>query len=111
MIYLVIQPHQTFDQEALQALAGAKLRFERKPTKWAGWLWCTDAAGKSGWAPESWVAIDGDTCTLLRNYSAAELTLNIGDYVDGDIIESGWIWVQNRNGDSGWVPLECLSPI
>jgi hypothetical protein len=108
MKYLVIKPHRPSYREILSASKGAKLQFERKPTEWPGWLWCVDSVGKSGWVPESWVEIDRDTCTMLCDYSTRELTVNIGEFVDGEIIESGWIWIINKSGEKGWVPLECL---
>jgi hypothetical protein len=109
--YIITKPHKASYPEALIAAKGSRLSFERKPTEWAGWLWCIDSAGKSGWVPESWVNIDGDHCTLIRDYSTAELTINIGDIVNGDVIESGWVWVQNQKGDFGWVPLNCVEPV
>lgn len=108
MKYKVIKPHQQSFKEILFFPKGAKLQFERKPTEWPGWLWCVDSVGNSGWVPESWVDIDRDTCTLLRDYNTAELTIKIGEFVDGEIIESGWILILNQSGEKGWVPLECL---
>jgi hypothetical protein len=111
MPYLVIKPHRASYKEVLNTPKGSYLKFERRDSEWPGWLWCADKSGLAGWIPESWVTIDGDHCTLLRDYSTAELTVIEGETVSGDTIESGWVWVENCFGESGWVPLECLSPI
>jgi len=114
MPYIVIKPHRASYKEVLIAPKGTRLSFERRESEWDGWLWCTDPSDKSGiagWVPESWVATDGNSCTLLRDYSTAELTVIEGETVDGDIIESGWVWVRNSYGEQGWVPLECLRMI
>jgi len=110
MRYRVIKPHKASYSETLTARAGDMLAFERRPTEWPGWIWCISPDGKTGWVPESWVVIEGGTCRLLRDYSTAELSADIGETVEGDLIESGWVWVRNQDGEHGWVPLECLKP-
>lgn len=108
MRYRVIKPHVADRPNPLIASAGDRLSFERRPTQWAGWLWCVNSDGVSGWVPESWVVIDGSTCVMIRDYNATELTANIDDIVEGDIIESGWIWGRNQKDQQGWVPMECV---
>ena len=110
MRYRVIKPHKASYSEILTARTGDRLVFERRQSKWAGWIWCISPDGKAGWAPESWVAIEGDTCRLLRDYSTAELMVVLGETVEGDVVESGWMWVSNSRGEYGWVPAECLGP-
>ena len=110
MHYIVIKSHTASYSEALIASKGRRLRFERKPTEWQGWLWCTAADGKTGWVPESWVEIEDETCTLLRDYTTAELTVAVGEHLEGEIIESGWLWARTEPGAWGWVPMECVRP-
>jgi hypothetical protein len=108
MRYRVIKSHKASYSEILTATRGGQLAFERRPSEWPGWIWCIAPEGKSGWVPESWVEIEGGTCRLSRDYSTAELTVDTGEMVDGEIVESGWIWAKNQMGQSGWVPSECL---
>ena len=89
---------------------GDRLVFERRPSEWSGWIWCTDAGGKGGWVPEAWVAIDGARCTMTRDYSARELTVGAGDVLKASMEVSGWVWCIGRRGDAGWVPLDHLEP-
>jgi hypothetical protein len=88
--------------------AGDRVQFERRPTSWAGWLWCTAGDGTSRWVPESWVTLDDDTCVLKRDYAAAELSVAEGDLLTVEFVESGWAWAATEDGRQGWVPLECL---
>jgi hypothetical protein len=108
MKYRVIKPHTASYTEVITARAGDRLAFERRPSEWPGWIWCIAPDGKTGWVPESWVEIEGNACRLRSDYSTAELTVNAGEIVEGDIIESGWAWVKNQNGEWGWVPMVCL---
>ncbi|MFZ1948321.1 MAG: methyltransferase domain-containing protein [bacterium] len=92
------------------AAEGQRLVFERRPTEYRGWIWCRSESGGAGWIPEAWVRIEGEQCTLLRDYNAAELPLAVGEEVTGALRESGWAWVRNARGDCGWVPDDCLEP-
>jgi uncharacterized protein CbrC (UPF0167 family) len=84
------------------------VRFERRPTEWPGWLWCERGDGVSGWAPESWVVIEGGSCRFLRDYDATELAVEAGERVEVEFEESGWAWVRKEDGERGWLPRECL---
>ena len=111
--------HAVGDARALVARRGDRLSFERKPTEYAGWIWCTAVGGTAaegapayaGWVPEAWVRIEGSTCVLLRDYDAMELPLDVGEDVVINLRESGWAWVRNSRGREGWVPLECLEEV
>jgi hypothetical protein len=46
---------------------------------------------------------------LLRDYTAAELALEIGDVVTGELSEGGWLWATAADGRTGWTPLHCLT--
>jgi len=87
---------------------GERFAFERKPTEWAGWIWCRAADGRSAWVPESWVAIAGEHCTLVRDYDAVELSVEAGEEVVAEWFESGFAWATDARGRRGWVPLRCL---
>jgi hypothetical protein len=79
-------------------------------SEWPGWVWCTNQAGKSRWVPEAYVERTGDSCVMLRDYAATELSVNVGEVLT--IIgeeESQWVWCKSQAGRSGWVPVENLS--
>jgi hypothetical protein len=94
----------------LQAAAGERLSYERRASEWPGWLWCTDAAGRSSWVPEAWVSLEANRCVLQRDYSAVELDVEPGELLRVELTESGWAWVTRRTGSRGWVPLDHTEP-
>ena len=77
----------------------------QRESEWAGWVWCTNRDGKSRWVPEAYVERTGDTCVMLRDYEATELSVGVGEalVISGEE-ESGWIWCTNQAGQRGWVP-------
>lgn len=108
----MIKTHSPENQSEWQVLAGEIIHYERKPTIYAGWLWCTNSRGDSAWAPEGWVMIlDSEYCRFIRDYDASELIIEIGQILEGDTIESGWVLVSDKRKKNGWVPLECLEII
>jgi 4-hydroxy-tetrahydrodipicolinate synthase len=54
------------------------------------------------------VILEGETCVLQRDYTAVELTVQAGDRLAVEGVESGWAWAATEDGRRGWVPLECL---
>ena len=109
-MYRVIKPHHPEPQDPVIFTRGEQFSFERRPTTWEGWLWCTTEDGQSAWVPEGWVRIEGDTCTLLRDYDPAELTVHPGDTLSGETTASSWLLAVTPDGQRGWVPLDCLQP-
>ena len=108
MRYVVVSAHVPLPGEPLVISAGERLRWERRPTEWAGWLFCESAPGVRGWAPEAWLTIDGEEAVMVRDYDARELAVGEGDFVDGELVESGWVLARDAAGGRGWVPLACL---
>ncbi len=110
MKHRVTASYESAYSEALAVGKGERLRFERRPTEWPGWIWCTTEGGRSAWVPESWVTIDGDVCTMSRDYDSRELTVRPDDPVEVLFEESGWARVRNAEGAEGWIPADRISP-
>ena len=109
MVYRIIKAYQPQDNNRWRVQAGEEVLYDRRPTDYRGWLWCTNNDGKSAWAPERWVTIiSSERCHFIRDYDASELRVDVGQIVEGDIMESGWVLVSDAKKISGWVPLECL---
>jgi 4-hydroxy-tetrahydrodipicolinate synthase len=106
--FRVLKGYEAEFAEPWSARVGDRLRFERRPTAWPGWIWCTAADGTSRWVPERWVTLERDTCVFTRDYTAVELTVQAGDRLTVEGVESGWAWAATEDGRRGWVPLECL---
>lgn len=96
--------------DPVRGTAGDPLTLGRRDDEFPGWIWATAADGREGWVPESWLRIDGAHGVLLRDYTAAELPLEPGDMVSGELLESGWLWANAPDGRQGWAPLNCLEP-
>lgn len=110
MKYRVSRSYDPENPEALITGKGEKLKFERKPTDWPGWIWCTASNGKASWIPESWAELSGEFCILSRDYNSQELSVKEGETLEVELEESGWAWVRNSAGDYGWVPIERIEP-
>ncbi|MFW5709480.1 MAG: SH3 domain-containing protein [Chloroflexota bacterium] len=73
------------------------------------WLWCVAANGKSGWVPESILTIEGARGSAQRAYNALELTVEPGALLIVHEWIGGWYWVENGQGECGWIPDFCLA--
>jgi len=104
----VKSPYECAYADPLRLEAGENVQVEGKPTEWEGWIWCTNSKGKAGWAPCTYLNIQGNQATAIRDYVAAELTVKLGDILDIQLIESGWAWCDREDCSSGWVPLEVF---
>jgi hypothetical protein len=87
------------------------LHITDKKTEWAGWVWCTNQAGRSGWAPEVYVRREGDTGLGLVDYDGTELSVEVGQELLVGAQESGWIWCTDQAGQGGWVPAKNVERI
>jgi hypothetical protein len=75
-----------------------------KEADWAGWVWCANDAGRSGWVPEAYIERRGDVGTMRCDYDAIELTVRVGELLSVHKAESEFFWASNERGQDGWVP-------
>jgi len=109
--YHAVTPWQVHYPDPIRGAAGDRLTLGRRDDEFPGWVWATAADGRAGWVPESRLRVEGDSGRLIRNYTAAELPLEPGDVVSGELVESGWLWATDASGREGWAPLDCLQLI
>ena len=107
----VILEYRARDANPLTVSAGASLTCGRRDSDWPGWIWCTNWEGKGGWMPESYLSIQGQNCTALRDYTARELSVQVGEFLTLRDLESGWYWASDRSGRSGWVPAKNVESL
>ena len=105
-----ITAHQAEFPDPLAFAAGDVLAAEDRKTAWDGWIWCVNEKGKGGWVPEDYVDRQGDTCTALREYDSAELSVDAGDILEVGEEVGGWLWCVNEEGKGGWIPTACVEP-
>jgi SH3-like domain-containing protein len=108
--YLTRVPYESAYPNPLRLSPGDRVEIGDKPGEYAGWLWCTDRHGLSGWIPESFLRSDGTTGVVLIQYDATELTVGAGETVEILSTESGWARCRKPDGQIGWLPLETLEP-
>ena len=107
-MYKVVRRYLAAYPDAFKLQRGDRVRFERRPSEWSGWIWCTRKDGRQGWIPESWADLESEYCTMTREYDATELTVTEGELVELLLLESDWGWAVKKNGMNGWVPMSHL---
>jgi hypothetical protein len=109
-ILKVIKNHKSELQVPLIAKKGEIVEGQERETEWKGWLWCRNTSGVHAWVPKAYLESTSESghFQFLQDYTARELTVEIGQEVIVLDEESGWAWVRTPLGDEGWVPLENL---
>ena len=62
-----------------------------------------------GWIPDSLVSSGPDGPVAREDYTAIELTCDVGDVLVGRAATHGWVFCEARSGAAGWVPARNLS--
>ena len=106
----VIKAHRPESSDSLKMSVGELLRGERRKTKWDGWIWCTSKSGISAWIPEAYLSEQPQLgmYRAVRDYDSFELSVDIGETLNVKDDAASWAWVENPDGEEGWVPLENL---
>jgi uncharacterized protein YgiM (DUF1202 family) len=79
-----------------------------KSDEWPGWLLCQNIDGKQGWVPEKIVKITGGKAVAQQPHDAHEISMQEGEIVRIERIETGRAWVTDMTNETGWVPLKNL---
>ena len=101
----VIASYQAPYPDPIIVLKGEEVSIDHtRETDIAGWVWCNSSAGKGGWVPEAYLGQHGDQGIMRCDYNAIELTIQPGERLTVHKAESGFLWVTNQSGQTGWVP-------
>ena len=73
-------------------------------TDFLGWTWCTGSDGRSGWVPDSWCEVTDAGWRLLRDFSALEFSVDVGERLQLILGESGFVFARRATGETAWVP-------
>ena len=116
MRYRLTEAHRGPDRPDLSLDAGERVALGetyKGPEGWTDWIWGVSGAGVGAWVPLPFLERLGDgTARAVEAYCSRELDAEAGDEVDGGRESCGWTWcVRDRDGASGWVPREKLSPL
>lgn len=96
---------------ALNVARGDPLFVVKEDNKqWAGWIWCTNANGLSGWLPIQvfdGVKIGANNITVME-FDTVELSVSTGEILLIHNRLNDWSWCKNQRDQAGWVPDNCL---
>jgi hypothetical protein len=104
----VTTARETSYPDPLKVVEGENVEVGKRDEEWTGFLWCANPAGKGGWVPEDYVEPSGDVGVMRCDYTARELTISVGEELALHKSESGWYWATNKEGESGWVPVNHI---
>lgn len=107
----VTVPYERPYEDPISLKAGERVLIDPEKTKETdipGWSWCTGPDGRQGWVPNGWLTHQDGAAHIVRDFSALELTLRVGDLVTLHQSESGFVFVTHEDGSVGWVPDACL---
>jgi len=79
-----------------------------KSEEWPGWVLCQNSSGMQGWIPEKIVRITEGKAVVQQSHDAREISMQEGEIVRVERIETGRAWVTDMTNETGWVPLRNL---
>jgi len=106
----VTSKYTTYYPDPIVVQKGEKLTLGRTDN-WDGhvWVWATATNKKEGWVPDNLAREKDGHMVAKYDYSAVELTCNVGDVVIVIREDHGWAWCKAENDNEGWIPLRNLS--
>ena len=110
-VAVVIAPYERPYEDPIALKAGEHVLIDSEKTKGTdilGWSWCTGPDRREGWVPNGWITHQDGATQIVRDFSALELNLKVGDRVSLHYSESGFVYVTHEDGSVGWVPDACL---
>lgn len=84
------------------------VRLKERADAEPGWVYGISPDDKEGWIPRQWLRIEGNRGTLLRDYDATELNLEVGDELLVTRVLNGWYWARKTDDSEGWIPARAV---
>ena len=111
--YIVLEAYENSNLQPIELNAGDKVSVGEKSedhSSWDNWVYCVSmTTGKSGWTPIQILQVEGEFAVVTEDYTARELTVKVGERLQGSKELNGWIWCERQeSSDFGWVPKACL---
>ncbi|ONG69515.1 hypothetical protein BKK44_15055 [Bacillus cereus] len=113
MKYIVIKSHVSNYPNPIRLEEGDVVKLIESyagPENWENWMFCHEEKyDRKGWVPEQIIRKDmNGTGIIIKQYTAKELNVSIGERVIALEELNGWIWCEKTGGEDGWVPKENL---
>ena len=81
-----------------------------RDSEYPGWVWVTIPSGQAGWAPQPYLrALSRTEAVGTARYTARELDTTGGQPLIVHAELNEWLWVENPDGEFGWVPRKTTS--
>ena len=111
--YIVVHKYESSNINPIELKAGDVVEIGEKSKddgSWANWIYCVSIRTKrAGWTPVQILEIAGEKGVATTDYTAKEMTVAVGDVVQGHNELNGWLWCTRKSdGESGWVPQNCI---
>ncbi len=103
---LVVEEYRSAFPDPIITREGEELEVIPRETDWPGWVWCVRENGNGGWVPTNYIQLNLNSCRMLRDYDATELTVKVDDKLTILAEESGWAYCKTGDNKIGWVPLK-----
>jgi len=106
----VVKAHKSSYPNPVEFNAGDRLAVGLLDTEYPGWVRVTTADRNEGWAPVEYVELleEAGRGSASADYCARELEVNPGEKLRIESTLCGWHYATNAQGQSGWVPGECV---
>ncbi len=105
----IARDYRTQYANPIRFAQGELVTLGERDTEWPAFVWAVTQDGNAGWAPFDWLKpLDDGRAEALRDYSAQELDVDVGDDVTPLQELGGWWWCERADGRCGWVPAEHL---
>jgi len=106
----VVVSHASAYPDPIAFEPGDRLLLGERDSEYPGWTWVTLPSGKAGWAPQAFLRVRSPTEAIgIERYSARELDTTLGQQLIVHNELNEWLWVENRDGEFGWVPKKTTS--
>ncbi|MGI9281341.1 MAG: SH3 domain-containing protein [Endozoicomonas sp.] len=105
----VIESYQACYPDPVIFNEGDSLKLGKSDDEFPGWIWVTTTSGKEGWAPLPLIRrLSQKQGTAIEDYTARELNIETGDELKIIRELNAWAWVENKEKQTGWVPVSKL---
>ncbi|EKM98223.1 SH3 domain-containing protein [Acidocella sp. MX-AZ02] len=111
MNFIVIENWKATYTDPIRLAAGESIYLTGRQDNWDGhiWLWARSANGLEGWILDSLVC-QGEVGPFAKEeYTAIELTCQVGQVLVGEKETHGWVYCRSAAGSAGWVPRKNLA--
>ncbi len=105
------KPYRRAYPDPIRGKKGGSLVLKTKKSEWPGWVWGENSAGKGGWIPETFITSKAGKAVFLKDYDAAELSVDESEILLVLDEYSGWLRCKTKSGRIGWIPEDCAEKL